>query len=95
MNKNPRVKSVLAPSNVFPLTDEHNDGSYSDLMNCVDCSNHLAPFNSILIDGHSRIAFLKRELEWASDKGIVVLHNSYREYFHAALVNFPNQVIFH
>jgi len=95
LNKNPRVKSILVPPNVFPWTDEHDDGSYSDLIDYVDYPNDIAPFDFILIDGRSRIACIKRAFEWITEKGIVVLHDSNREYYHPALVNFPNQIFFH
>ncbi len=95
LNKNPRVKTVLVPPDKFPWTDDNEDGSYSDFKHYVDYPKDEAPFDFILVDGRLRIACLERALEWISHKGVVVLHDSNREYYHSALVHFPNQVFFH
>ena len=94
LNKNSRIKIKFVPPNRFPWTDDNNDGSYSDLMDYIEYPKDAAPFDFILIDGRSRIACLERAIEWISDKGVVVLHDSNREFYHPALVNFPNQVFF-
>ena len=91
---NSRIKIKFVPPNRFPWTDDNNDGSYSDLMDYIEYPKDAAPFDFILIDGRSRIACLERAIEWISDKGVVVLHDSNREFYHSALVNFPNQVFF-
>jgi hypothetical protein len=95
LNNNPQVKTVLVPPNNFPWTDENEDGSYSDLKNYVDYPKNAAPFDFILVDGRARIACLEKAFEWISDKGVVVLHDSNRAYYHSALVDFPSQVFFH
>ena len=94
LNKNSRIKIKFVPPNRFPWTDDNNDGSYSDLMDYIEYPKDAAPFDFILIDGRSRIACLDRAIEWISDKGVVVLHDSNREFYHPALVNFPNQIFF-
>ncbi len=95
INTNPNVKTILVPPNNNPWTDKYMDGSYSDLKDYVDYPQNKAPFDFILVDGRSRIACLNRTIEWVSDNGIVVLHDSNREYYHSPLVNFSNQIFFH
>jgi len=94
-NKNRGVKVALVPPNVFPWTDNNNDGSYSDLKNYVDYPKASAPFDIILVDGRSRLECLKKAKNWISERGVVVLHDSNRKFYHSNLDEFPNQVLFH
>ena len=69
--------------------------NHDDLKNYVDYPKASAPFDIILVDGRSRLECLKKAKNWISERGVVVLHDSNRKFYHSNLDEFPNQVLFH
>ena len=94
LNENPHVKVVSIPAQQFPWTDANDDGAYYDLKDYVDYAGMSKPYDFILVDGRARIECLKRAYEWISDEGVVVLHDSMRQYYHPPLKIFPHQKMF-
>lgn len=94
LNPDERVRvAAIAPQH-YPWTDQHNDGAYNDLPEYVDYPAQSAPYDFILVDGRARSECLAKAYEWISDRGIVVLHDAMRPYYHPALEVFPQQIFF-
>ena len=94
MNEDSNVRVEYIPPNRFPWTDENHDGSYTDLADYVEGPRDFGPFDFIFIDGRSRLACLERAIEWVTDMGVVVLHDSSREFYQSGLNIFPNKYFF-
>ena len=94
MNENSNVRVKYIPPNRFPWTDENNDGSYTDLVDYVEGPKDFGPFDFIFIDGRSRVACLEKAMEWITDRGVVILHDSNRDFYHSGLDAFPNKYFF-
>lgn len=93
-NKNSNVKIIHKPPNHSPWTDENQDGSYSDLKDYVDYPSKQGEFDFILVDGRARTDCLRMAHELITDKGIVILHDSNRRYYHEIFGLYKYQVLF-
>lgn len=82
LNQNPNVKIELVPGNIVGNFGFENDGSYEEFQDYIEYPTHLAPFDYIVIDGRARSECLKKAFDLLSDKGVVVVHDVNREYYH-------------
>jgi hypothetical protein len=94
MNTRPNVTVSCVLPNHHPWTDEHGDGSYDDLTDYVEYPSAFGPFDFILIDGRARSSCLERAVDLLTPRGVVVLHDAQRTYYHAALRRYKRQVCF-
>ena len=94
LNKDYRVKIYLIQPNKYPWSDEYGDGDYSDLRDYVEYPTKLGEFDFILIDGRARKYCLMKAYELLSDKGIVVLHDANRTYYHEPFRLFNHSLLF-
>lgn len=92
VNKSKRVSIFHVEPNRFPWTDEHSDGAYADLKDYVNFPAG-DKFDFILIDGRARAFCLEMAHKILADNGIVVLHDAEREYYHAPLNLYRNQMM--
>ncbi len=68
--------------NHTPWSDANGDGSYSDLKDYVDFPGKLGHFDFIFVDGRARKDCIKKACELVGDKGVVILHDAGRSYYH-------------
>lgn len=94
MNQNPNILISYVKPNHFPWSDIDHDGAYSDLRDYVDFPSGLGPFDFILVDGRARKDCLKKAYELVSEKGVVVLHDAQRKYYHPSFSLYPHQFLF-
>ncbi|MBN1914249.1 MAG: hypothetical protein JW788_07625 [Candidatus Omnitrophica bacterium] len=78
------IKAFLVAPNNFPWTDENDDGSYSDLEDYINFPEQYGKFNFILVDGRARLDCLSKAHEMLEDRGVVILHDAERKFYHAA-----------
>lgn len=93
INRKKNVNMFLVQPNHFPWTDEHSDGSYSDLSDYIEFPFHLGKFDFILIDGRARKDCLVKCFNLINDKGIIVLHDAERKYYHEPFAMYRYQVM--
>lgn len=92
-NTNPAVDVIYVPANHYPWTDEHNDGTGSDLADYIEYLTAHAPFDFVLIDGRARNACMQRAVDLVSAGGVVVLHDANRIRYHEHFDLFKNQAL--
>lgn len=91
------VSLFLVPPDNLPWTDDHNDGSFSDLKTYVLYPrDHLKGyFDFILIDGRARNECLAIAQDLVSAKGIIALHDANRKHYTLSCpMAFPKQYWF-
>ena len=89
------VKLYYIPPNNFPWTDKNGDGSYNDLKDYVNFPKKMnKKFDFILIDGRARNPCLKLARELLKEKGIVILHDANRKYYHPSFDFYRFQLYF-
>ena len=94
MNQNPNILISHIKPNHFPWSDIHHDGAYSDLRDYVDFPIRMGPFDFILVDGRARKDCLIKAYDLVSEKGVVVLHDAERKYYHQPFELYPHQFLF-
>lgn len=94
LNRNSNVLIHHVKPNHFPWSDSDRDGAYSDLRDYVEFSSGLGPFDFILVDGRARKDCLIKAYELVSEKGVVVLHDAERNYYHQPFALYPHQFLF-
>lgn len=94
MNNRKNVKIFHVEPNHFPWQDKHNDGTYADLKDYVEFPSKIGKFDFILVDGRARSACLYKAHELLNAKGIVVLHDAEREFYHEPLSQYKYQAFF-
>jgi predicted O-methyltransferase YrrM len=94
MNNNSNVQLFLVPPNHFPWTDEHEDGTYSDLKDYVEFPSKFGNFDFVLVDGRARKDCMIKAYQLITDDAVVILHDSNRQYYHEAFELYKHQVIF-
>jgi len=94
LNKDSRVEIYLIYPNKYPWSDEYGDGDYSDLKDYVEYPSKFGKFDFILIDGRARKYCLIKAHELLSDKGVVVLHDANRTYYHEPFKLFNHSLLF-
>lgn len=93
-NVNPNVEIFTIKSNKYPWSDEHRDGSYSDLTDYIEFPTKFGKFDFILIDGRARKDCLMKACQIISDKGVVILHDAGRTYYHEPFTHFKHSLLF-
>jgi len=89
------TKVYHIPPNNYPWTDEHNDGSYTDLKDYVEFPRSLGMrFDFILVDGRARRNCLICALDLLNSGGVVVLHDANRKYYRDPCKLYRYQVSF-
>jgi predicted O-methyltransferase YrrM len=89
------TKVYHIPPNNYPWTDEHNDGSYTDLRDYVEFPRSLGMrFDFILVDGRARKDCLICALDLLNIGGIIVLHDANRKYYLDPCKLYRYQVLF-
>lgn len=94
MNKNPNVEIFNILPNHIPWTDPNKDGAYSDLKDYIEFPSQIGKFDFILIDGRARKDCLMKALDIINDKGVVILHDANRKYYHDSLRFYNYQILF-
>lgn len=94
MDHGPNVKVVHVAPNSTPWTDEHGDGSATDLRDYIDYPGGSGKFDLILVDGRARAACLKKAEELVTPLGVVVLHDANRAHYREALPQQWHQAVF-
>jgi predicted O-methyltransferase YrrM len=94
LNKNPNIKIFLKKPNNYPWTDPFNDGSLSDLKDYIEFPARFGLFDFILIDGRARKDCLLKALEFINNKGIVILHDANRKYYHQNFKHYKHSIYF-
>ncbi len=74
----------------IPAEEPDNAGAPPDY---VDYPGQFGKYDLILVDGRFRSQCLDRAFDWIDDRGIVILHDANRSYYHAPLARFPKQVM--
>ena len=92
--QNPNVEVFYIPPDHFPWTDEYKDGAYSDLSSYVEFPNSLEDFDFILIDGRARKECLIKAYQLLRGRGIVVLHDANRKYYHGPFELYEYRALF-
>jgi predicted O-methyltransferase YrrM len=72
----------------------HQDGNYEDFEDYLNYPKQLKPYDFIFIDGRARKECLKKALEVLGPKGIVVLHDANRKYYHEPFKLYKYQVLY-
>ena len=93
LNKNPNVEIYLVQPNKYPWSDEYGDGSYSDLNDYIEFPTKFGKFEFTLVDGRARKYCLIKAYELLIDKGIVVLHDANRTYYHEPFRLFKHSLL--
>uniref|UniRef100_A0A7C2P225 Class I SAM-dependent methyltransferase n=1 Tax=candidate division WOR-3 bacterium TaxID=2052148 RepID=A0A7C2P225_UNCW3 len=94
INRNPNVEIHLVLPNKYPWSDEYKDGDYSDLKDYIEYPTKFGKFDFILIDGRARKYCIMKAYELIKDKGVVVLHDANRTYYHEPFRLFNNSLLF-
>lgn len=94
LNERSNVQIYHQHPNHFPWTDKNKDGSYSDLKEYINFPNKFGKFDFILIDGRARDECLKKAYDLVEHKGLVILHDANRNYYHGSLNLFRYQALF-
>lgn len=94
LRPNPVVDIRCVPANQFPWTDEIQDGAYSDLVDYIDYPENFAPYDFILVDGRARNYCLQKAFDLIQPRGVVLLHDANRGYYHTGLEQYRFQVFF-
>ena len=92
--QNPNVEVFYILPDHFPWTDEYKDGAYSDLSSYVEFPNSLGDFDFILIDGRARKECLMKAYQLLRSRGVVVLHDANRKYYHGPFELYESWVLF-
>ena len=94
LNKDSRVEIYLIQPNKYPWSDEYGDGDYSDLKDYIEYPSKFGKFDFILIDGRARRYCLIKAYKLLSNKGVVVLHDANRAYYHEPFKLFNHSLLF-
>jgi len=100
LNKKPNVEIYLIQPNRYHWSDEYGDGNYSDLKDYIEYQDYIeyptkfGKFDFILVDGEARKYCLIKAYELLSDRGIVVLHDAVRTYYHEPFGFFKHSLLF-
>jgi predicted O-methyltransferase YrrM len=94
LNERASVRIHHVAANHSPWSDPDGDGAYSDLADYVDHPAAFAPFDFVLVDGRARASCLERALTLTTDRGLVLLHDAQRPYYHQALAGYEHQTWF-
>ena len=94
MNKRPNVSIFHVAPNSSKWTDPDNDGAYADLKDYIEFPEKFGAFDFILVDGRARIECMKKTLSLLSEKGVLVLHDANRTYYHKTFDLFRYRVFF-
>lgn len=94
MNRRPNVSVFHVAPNAAAWTDPDNDGAYADLKDYIEFPERLGTFDFILVDGRARVECMKKALGLLSEKGILVLHDANRTWYHEAFELFRHRVFF-
>ena len=93
-NQNLNVEIFHITPNHFPWTDDHEEGTYSDLMDYVEFPSKFGNFDFILIDGGARKGCLIKAYKLLKNEGIVVLHDANSDYYNEPFVLYKHYVLF-
>ena len=85
MNNMPNVTVFYLKPNSTPWTDPDNDGAFADLKDYIEFPDRLGKFDFILVDGRARKECMKKTIDLLNEKGVVVLHDANRTYYHETL----------
>ena len=94
MNKRPNVSIFHVEPNASKWTDPDNDGAYADLKDYIEFPERLGKLDFILVDGRARIECMKKAQSLLSEKGVLVLHDANRTYYHNTFDLFRYRVFF-
>ena len=94
INQNLNVEIHCILPNILPWTDKHQDGDYSDLKDYIEFPSNFGKFDFILIDGRARKHCLIKAYNLIGNRGVVVLHDANRRYYHEPFKLYKNQVLF-
>jgi len=94
LNHSLNVKIFWIPPNHYPWSDINQDGSYSDLENYIEFLKKFGKFDFILVDGRARKDCLVAANHIIRDKGVIVLHDANRRYYHQPFKTYEYQVLF-
>lgn len=88
-----KIKIFHVPPNDPAFIKRYGEeGEYSDLNDYVDFPKKLGYFDFIFIDGRARKDCLIRAYEVIKDRGVVVLHDANRRYYHEPFSLYGHQV---
>ena len=90
-NKNPNVKIFYIPPNQIPWT---GDGGYDEFKDYIEFPSRFGVFDFILIDGRARKECLLKAYELIENKGMVLLHDANRIYYHEPFGLYEYDVLF-
>jgi hypothetical protein len=94
LNQNRNVQIGHVPPNLFPWSDPHRDGAYSDLKDYIEFPTQFGKFDFILVDGRARVDCVVKASELIEEDGIVILHDANRKHYHSVFHLFRHQVLF-
>lgn len=94
MNEKPNVWLRHVSPSHYPWTDEYGDGNHSDLKDYIDFPSRFGKFDFILIDGRARKWCLNKCNELIEHKGVIILHDANRDYYHEPFRLYRHQILF-
>lgn len=94
LNQDQNVRVIYIAPNRSPWTDQFRDGAYTDLADYIEYPDKLGKLDFILIDGRARKDCLIKALTLIDDRGIVVLHDANRRYYHGPFSSYKYQALF-
>lgn len=92
--KNKHIKILHISPNNSSWSNLNGEGSYSEFKDYIEYPDKLNFFDFILIDGRARKDCLIKAHEIVKDKGVVILHDANRKYYHEPFALFKHQMLF-
>ena len=94
-HQNKHISLFYVPPNNYQWLDINKDGSFSDFKDYITFPKKInSKFDFILVDGRARKYCLIFALDLLNDKGVIVLHDANREYYHDPFKHYSNHVMF-
>ena len=94
LNDNPNVIIKCVEPENPDWTDKYRDGAYSDLSEYINYPKTHEQFDLIIIDGRGRKDCAAAAKDLITEKGIVILHDANREWYHEPLNDFKYKELF-
>jgi len=91
---NQQVKLICVKPNKIPWGGPGRDGTYQDFKDYIDAGRKFAPYDFILVDGRARADCLTFAYDILNEKGVIVLHDAQRDYYHNSLKKYEKQMFF-
>ena len=94
LNRSPNVHIEHVPADNLQWGAEHGDEQSLDFKTYIQFPRKFGKFDFILVDGMARCGCLVQALDLIGDKGLVVLHDANRNYYHEPLKLYKGQILF-